>query len=325
VTELRYVYEPDEIKSRVPMEVAAAEVGVKFGQDGRALCPFHDDKNNPNFELMGPGEDGFPWAFCRACGAAVDVIELVRRVRGVAFYEALLELSALAEELPDDLKLDPPKRRAALVPDAAWDARIAECRERARGHSDVGLLSYAYGFVGDHDDQAVRTAWDEHLLDWGWGLDEAANVVIPHRAPDGSLSAVKVRYRDRSWKTFGPLKHLYGCWRVGGARAVLLCEGESDAVWADARPLYLPTDVLALPSGAGAAPADDWVEELARYEVVYLGMDEDDAGRESSKKWAARLREAGVDARRVALPDGDDLRSCGLDLDVLLTNAKGDW
>jgi DNA primase len=317
--DIPYVYEVDELKALIPIEAAAAELGISFREDGRALCPFHDDQNNPNFELMGPGEDGFPWAYCRACGTAVDVIELVKRVKDVRFYEATLWLSQLAAELPDDVPTIAPQRRSAFVPDETWEGRLEECVDRARSHAEVGLLSFAYGFVDESTPPDERQAWDAWLIDWGWGLDEAANVVIPHRDHDGRLTAVKVRYRNKDWKTFGPLKHLYGVWRaIPGAHSVLLCEGESDCVWA-ARQRPPGTDVFALPSGAGSA-VKDWAEDLERYEIVYLAMDEDPAGRESVRRWGRALH--GCEVRRVALPEGADVRSHGAPVTELMTNAE---
>ena len=321
MTDISYVYEPDEIKALVPIEVAAADAGIMFGEDGRALCPFHDDRNNPNLELMPPGEDGFSWAFCRACGAAVDCIEIVRRARGMEFYEALLHLSKLAYELPDDVRSAGSRRRTAvLVPDESWESRLVECQDRARQHSDVGLLSYAYGFVIDDTSQLERAAWDAHLIDWGWGLDEVANVIIPHRDASGALTAVKVRYRDDSWRTFGSLKHLYGSWRRSSGRLAILCEGESDAVWAS-KENASDIDALALSAGA-ISMQDEWIAQLSRYEIVYLGMDEDDAGRKAVEKWTEAMSNEQPSLRRIVLPDGEDLRSSGLKLSDVLRDAS---
>lgn len=318
-----YVYEVGEIKERVPIEVVAAEIGVHFDESGVALCPFHDDHNTPNFELMGEGDDGYPWAYCRACGAAVDVIELLKRVEEIPFYEALVRLSRLADELPDDVPRIEVKKRTPYEVNETWYSRIAECQQRAAEHEDVGLLSFAYGFSTEDTPLPERTEWDRYLRGWGWGLDEAANIVIPHYDRGGELTAVKVRYRNRDWKTFGALKHLYGSWRaVDDAHSLVLCEGESDCVWA-AKQGVPNTDVLALPSGAGAAPAPDWTEQAEGYEIVYLAFDNDVAGNEARGRWSLELGYSEVPSLRdVQLPEGQDLRSHGAPLGQLLAEAE---
>jgi hypothetical protein len=202
-TDFRYVYDTDDVKSRLPVEYVAAMYDVLFNDEERAFCPFHDDRNNPNFEIMEPGEDGYEWVYCRACGWAGDVIHLVKSFEDVPFYDALVRCSDLLDDMPADVA--PPKlrkRRKYIVTDA-WERRLEECQSRARQHVDIGLLSFAYGFTDETTDDVERRVWDEHLVRWGWGLDDAANVIIPHRNADGRLTTVKVRYRDGGWRAFG--------------------------------------------------------------------------------------------------------------------------
>lgn len=318
---MRYVYDPPEIKERLPIVYAGAQVGVQFGPDGKALCPFHDD-TNPSLELMAPGEDGEPWWYCRACGANGDVISLVQRQEGLAFFQALIRCSELIEGMPANYVPPPPpeKKRYAVTPE--WEERLQEFQGFTREHSGVGLLSYAYGFTKDSDDLAARQAWDQHLMNWGWCLDEGCNVVIPHRTREGRLTAVKVRYRNKDWRAFGSFSSLYGSWLPVRHRALLLCEGESDCVWADAN--GQPVTCRALPSGANAK----WfMEDEARWcaslgGTVYLGFDNDEGGIIARKNWGKKLKELGVrDLRLVVLPPQQDLRSSAGTLDELLKES----
>lgn len=313
--DVSYVYDKDELKALLPVAVAASELGVQFGADGRALCPFHDDAKTPNLELMPPGDDGYEWWYCRACGAAGDVIALYQRVLGIEFYEALLHASATLDGLPRTERLRPAKhRRAAMVPEQSWEDQLDEYRQRAEGHAQVGLLSYAYGITTDATSAEEREAWDRHLISWGWCLDPAAQIVIPHRDSAGKLVAVKLKRRDGAWRTYGSLTALYGSHRAAGTDAAFVCEGESDAVVAD-RELNSGdcqrVDVLALPAGADSM-REDWPDVLGEYRSVVLAFDGDGAGRKAIKKWTRLLADRACDVFDARLPDGEDVRSVGV-------------
>lgn len=318
--DFRYVYDTEDVKSRLPIEHVAAQYGILFDDEARALCPFHEDRNNPNFELMEPGDDGFEWVYCRACGWAGDVIHLVKALDDLQFYDALVRCSDLIDELPADVA--PPKlrkRRKYVVTDA-WERRLEECQSRARQHSDIGLLSFAYGFTDESTGDEDRRAWDEHLVDWGWGLDDAANVVIPHRNADGRLTVVKVRYRDGGWRAFGEFVDLYGAWRgTGQEPGVVVCEGESDCVWADKQGTGLR--FVALPSGADSYD-ERWVRELCwAYPEVFLAFDGDEPGRRATDRWQRGFNENGREARVLPVARDRDLRTDGRSVEQLLAVA----
>lgn len=315
----RYVYDKTELKSKLSIEFVASEFGTVFNSDGLAFCPFHDDHTTPNLEAMPPGDDGYPWYFCRACGEAGDVIRFIEKRADVSFPTALMIGSEMYERQPSSFELAIPKKRTTYEVTPEWETTLFQYTQRALEHVDIGLLSYSYGFTTDETPVDHRQAWDRHLLSWGWCLDPLCQVVIPHRDASGAIRAVKVRRRDGSWNAYGKLDILYGSWiERKDATAVLLCEGESDCVWADK--WKLPgLDCLALPSGASSfQPA--WVSQLAMYDTIYLGIDNDDAGERAIPRWVNALSDK--DIRRVLLPWKRDLRESGQQLGVLLEHAE---
>jgi hypothetical protein len=319
-TDFRYVYDTDDVKSRLPVEYVAAHYDVLFNDEARALCPFHDDRENPNLELMEPGEDGYEWVYCRACGYAGDVIHLVRGIEDLSFYDALVRCSDLLDDMPADVTPPKLRKRRKFVVTDAWERRLEECQSRARQHSDIGLLSFAYGFTDETTNDCERRTWDEWLIRWGWGLDDAANVIIPHRNADGRLTTVKVRYRDGGWRAFGEFVDLYGAWWDGSERrGVLICEGESDCVWAAKQATGL--QCLALPSGADSYD-ERWVQELCwGYPEIFLAFDGDGPGKRATWRWQRGFNENGREARVLPVAKDKDLRTDGRSVGQLLDEA----
>lgn len=330
-----YVYDKDELKMKLSIAYAASELGTVFDGSGFALCPFHDDKENPNLELMAPGEDGVPWYFCRACGEAGDVIKFIQKVKDVSFPSALIIGSQLYENQPTRFELAIPKKRTTYEVTPEWEAQLELYTKRAEEHKQIGLLSFSYGFTTEDTPVNERHAWDQHLLNWQWCLDPLCQVVIPHRDATGALCAVKVRYRNGDWKTYGKLDNLYGSWIKrerddSGRSAAILCEGESDTVWTDFNitsdvlqwaHYSLGTsniDVLGLPSGASSFQSA-WIDQLAMYDVIFFGLDNDDAGNRAMPRWENALGDK--DLRRIMLPWKHDMRESGQTVDVLLEHA----
>ena len=92
----------ETIKAAVPMRQAAEHYGLKANRNGKACCPFHNDRH-PSLKL---NEDYF---FCFGCGAKGDVIDFVARLFDLSSYEA-------AQKLAADFGLDPKPPTAAALP-----------------------------------------------------------------------------------------------------------------------------------------------------------------------------------------------------------------
>ncbi len=84
---------PVEDARAVPILDVAGRLGlgepVRRGREWAVLCPLHDD-TRPSLTL---DVDRGLW-YCFPCAEGGDVIELVQRVRGCSFAEAVRELAA---------------------------------------------------------------------------------------------------------------------------------------------------------------------------------------------------------------------------------------
>lgn len=81
---------PKELLAELNMPVFVAEllgvpVATRAGWIDGGLCPFHDDKRAGSFYVHLP-EGRFA---CFSCGARGDVLDLLMKVRGLEFAEAL--------------------------------------------------------------------------------------------------------------------------------------------------------------------------------------------------------------------------------------------
>jgi hypothetical protein len=305
-------YEPAAVKAVLPLEWAIGDLFGAWGA-GEAMmpCPLpgHQD-DTPSFNLWAPDDDGRPMRFgCFGCGRNGDVIDAIREARGVDFLEACR--IAVEEMLPRFEVAD-------------WDptANI----ERAPAASPDMLMAYMTALVADHgDDVALQKFLErkglevpaQYARDWRWRGVRNPNLLlaIPHFDWDGRMTGIRYRpsLRDAAkWTERGSrFDALYGAWRDQGRERVLLCEGETDTLFA-AYSLHSPPwniDVMGLPSGAAQKPGGEAVARLAG-RVVMLAFDGDMAGRIATNRWRTAL-DGVADVRPVPIPDGEDICSLG--------------
>ena len=90
------------VKTSINTREAAARYGVEVNRHGKALCPFHNDRNPSLFV----DDDHY---HCFACGEHGDVIDFTVKLFGLKLYEA-------AQKLASDFGLDPkPPTSAAML------------------------------------------------------------------------------------------------------------------------------------------------------------------------------------------------------------------
>jgi hypothetical protein len=302
-TIFRTDYETDvgEVKERLPIPFAAAKLGVLFDATGKATCVWHDDQH-PSLELW-TADDGTQRVTCHPCGFTDDVLGLIRRITGAPFREALDLARKLLTEVPEGYVPPQPVRRTFdPTPVLAAQAHAATV---------PGLISKLTGFVSWEDDE-LAAQWDAYLRNvWGWGVSLSGTVFSPHWNAEGVMVGAKIRRGQAKTSVPGSnLTSLYGAWRRRQHPRVLLCEGETDTVYAAAQGLLC--DVYGLPSGTGSAVKDEWLALLGG--SVHLAFDADYAGHAETSKWTAIL----THAHPLPIPDGRDLRTAALDLPALL-------
>ena len=82
------------VKENVNLREAAELYGIDVNRYGKALCPFHNDRN-PSLYVA---DDHY---YCFACGEHGDVIDFAARVFGLPLYEAAQRLAADFHLTPD--------------------------------------------------------------------------------------------------------------------------------------------------------------------------------------------------------------------------------
>ncbi|MBN1182218.1 MAG: hypothetical protein JXB49_08020, partial [Bacteroidales bacterium] len=86
--------EIQEIKRRLSITDVAERLGIKADRYGRALCPFHDDRN-PSLQIS--REKNIATCFSSRCDAGtMDIIGLTEKYLKLSTHETLLKLSEWA-------------------------------------------------------------------------------------------------------------------------------------------------------------------------------------------------------------------------------------
>jgi hypothetical protein len=308
----------DVLRAQLPLAYAASELGVPdIDQSGVGTCPFHPD-SRPSFRLR-RDDDGVERWYCFPCGFGGDVYDLIMRVESCDFPDAITRAEELYDLMPpgwtSSVKYD--DSGPAATPEE-WQTKVLHARANAQAPENDGLLCVVTGMLPATADDLDRRAADRVMRDfWGWGVDDDGVVLIPHYAEDGRLTAVKKRSLSGfKWGEGGSkYEELYGAWHAQQHRRLLLCEGESDAVWASLQSVGI--DIKALPTGAQTF-RDRFAEQAKAWDEVYLAFDADRAGIGATRMWIEVL---GARARVCRLPRGKDLRDVRPDVRQLLEDA----
>ncbi len=126
-----------------------------------------------------------------------------------------------------------------------------------------------------------------------YGLREVdLAIAFPLLGAEGELVGIKFRsmVEDKYWAAPNSAKVLFGWPAIPlDARSVLICEGELKALaWWD-----YGFPALSVPFGGGDGAKQDWIENefdrLSRFDLIYVAMDEDEAGQKAAKKIVHRL------------------------------------
>jgi hypothetical protein len=315
-----------DVRQQLSLEYVCNKYGLEFTKEGKAKCPFHEDRR-PSFRLWRDDEDVERW-HCFPCGFGGDVYDFIGRMEAMGFAGSFAKAQQLVQAVPTDweptLRLDAtiwgPNDWGYFV----WGAIGA-------GKSDPPTLARAAGF---------DAALGDTLVQWGvgfgteeiFGHDLAAHTLWPHWGRNGNLTGCKTRAPDGDkWSLPGSkYETLYGAWRTQRhmygepSTCAVIAEGERDTVWAAYRSQVedLRVDTFGLPRGAQSAVTEDMLAIVRDYRGVYLAFDADDSGETATRLWRHALKNAGVpDVWRIMLPEDEDISSAGIELTHLLQGA----
>ncbi|MEZ0388762.1 MAG: AAA family ATPase [Verrucomicrobium sp.] len=210
-----------------------------------------------------------------------DLLDLWAAVRGVPLAEALKEVKAQLGIMEPVRTLGHSSRKYKAPPRA----------------EDVGVLAVADGGRAMQYLQQERGLKAEIVRRFRVeGLPSRQAIIFPSYAPSGEL--VNRSYRTlpqspgekkRVWQDTDCAPSLFG-WHAlpktsWAARAVLLCEGQIDAMsWAQ-----WGVAALSIPNGTGMAWIEYEWDHLALFDHIYLAFDSDAAGLEIQERVCERL------------------------------------
>ena len=86
------------VKTSINTREAVARYGVEVNRHGKALCPFHNDRNSSLFV----DDDHY---HCFACGERGDVIDFTAKLHGLTVYDAAKKLAydfGITQDKPPD-------------------------------------------------------------------------------------------------------------------------------------------------------------------------------------------------------------------------------
>jgi len=350
---------PEELIARIKEQTDLAAVvrarGITLEKHGTGnlvgLCPFHDDKNTPNF-IVTPAKGLYR---CMSCGAAGNVIQFVEKFDGISFRHAV---EALAEghwsnPATSDGVLRKKCTVSTLLPPVDLTAQHGQLLEqvadyyherllgdfgepgramlRRRGLDDeeliktfrLGLADRSIGLrlpvIQYKDGRQIRNALRECGLYRDNGREHLRGcVVVPLHSADGlihNLYGRKVTDGDKIIK--GAPKHLY---LPGPHRGILNPEAlkNREIILCEALLDALTFWRHGIKNVTSTYGTEGFTDELFqallenKVATVRLAFDADEAGERGTAKVSEKLMAHGIECHRIKLPWGEDVNSFAL-------------
>lgn len=259
----------------------------------KLCCPIHGE-NTPSLQIY---EDTNSWYCWGACAEGGDEIEFVKSMDGVDFPEAVKKVCEILNITKEELmeSKDKEKVEVKATVDNAEAMDIEQVKELIRS---TGYVSNGYRGIRDEINKFFG-----HLSK----LDNQGNVVTryyPETNNNGKLTGYKCRNHPKDFShgkvgSTGNKSQLSGQVKFKSpSKYVLYVGGEEDKAAAyqmlkenrkdqefDSIPVVSPT------SGEGSAAKQaamqyDWFDQ---YDIIVIGMDQDEAGIKAAKEIAAVL------------------------------------
>ncbi|MBE2192576.1 MAG: toprim domain-containing protein [Anaerolinea sp.] len=294
-----------DLREWVEMDLGPA---LARGGDARLWkCPFHREQRGCSLAVWADG-----WRCFGACQEGGDIFDWLQKYRGLTFIEAVGVLGGTLPIASRQIRQSRFVPVDAQPPEEAWQQIAGQIAARAetilwsrqgksartylqgRGLKEETIIRARLGLIPGRAEQWWRIQ----------GLTVPSGITLPWWVGK-ELWAVKVRRAAGLPKylqiTGGSAHGLYNAARLEGHEAVLLVEGEFDALLAEQECGGL-VGVATLGS-AGRTLNPRWLPLLVGCKTILICLDKDEAGR----KGAARLQAFTRRARIVELPFGKDL------------------
>jgi archaellum biogenesis ATPase FlaH len=265
---------------------------VHIDANNKVCCPFHKE-NTPSLSIK-PDDEYFK---CFGCGESGDAIKFVMLYEDLPFKEALARVAQIMGITPDEVMKEKAEQKEAAPVKTALQPRLDTAIQKDLW-SYTGYLSKGYRGIRDEINEFYghRTS----LNDDG----SVAARFYPETNAKGQLCGYKCRNHPKDFSfgkvgSTGNKSQLSGQakFRAGG-KYVLYVGGEEDKCAAYQMLLDADRDkelagkpVVSPTSGEGSAKVQaaaqyEWFDQ---FEVIMIGMDNDEAGNKAAQEIASVL------------------------------------
>jgi len=272
----------------------------------KCCCPFHKERT-PSLNIF----DDTNSFYCFGCGQSGDEIEFVKEHKGLSFLDAVKEVCSILKMTKEELMESKDKEKVAEKA-AIENAEAMDIEEVKALIQSTGYVSHGYRGIRDEINKFFG-----HLSK----LDSHGNVLAryyPETNNNGKLTRYKCRNTPKDFShgslgNGGSKSQLSGQVKFKSpAKYVLYVGGEEDKAAAfqmlkdnrkdqDFDPIPVVSSTVGeLTAAKQAAQQYEWFD---MYDIIIIGMDNDEAGRAAAKKVADVLPKEKV---RIATWSGKD-------------------
>lgn len=269
-------------------------------------CPFHNELKGFSLVVWPDGYRCFG-----KCQMSGDIFDWLQRYRRLSFLEAVNALEHTQYRPPVFAAHRPVP--PVDPPPASWQEAAWQVVEQAEDILWSGQGEQALSYLLEERGLETRTVRAARLgyvpgdyRDWRTiaGLKVPCGITIPWITGD-TLWAIKVRRANDEPKyaqiAGGSSGGLYNGDALTGARAVLFCEGEFDALLAHQEADGM---VAAVTLGSAASTLNDrWAMDLLPVPLILVAYDSDGAG----MRGAAKLQMLSNRVHAIEVPEGKDI------------------
>ena len=331
--------ELEQLKRNVSITRLCSERGIELKPHGTrdliGKCPFHDDEK-PSF-IVTPGKNLF---HCMGCDAAGSVIDLVMKLDGLTFREAvdkllasngLITRGATEQKKPrEELPAVPTERAAQLLERAVavYEKNLTEQPEgktylEHRGITDAGLLTkhrvgYSTGKLPEilPGNGSIRTELKSlGILSKSGGEHFTGCVVFPVLDVDGNITTLYGRYISggapaEGGSASGGKRHVFLPRRPTGLWNAPAMKTHSELIVVESVLDALSVEMAGFPNVAAVQGTngltDNDIEDMKQHGVstLTLLLDGDDAGAKAAERLKERCSSFSCEIKR--LPDDLD-------------------
>ena len=255
----------------------------RSGNEYECCCPFHDERT-PSFKV---NEDKQLF-HCFGCGANGDAIDLVMRMTGKPFADAVQSITGT---LSTDIT---PAQQKKNSPKQPW-------KQEGAAPAGVAAKHIAHPLHGTPSASWLYTDSDGNVIGYTCRFDRSrgGKEIIPYTwCTNTETGAQSFR-----WLGFAAPRTIYGLRRLveKPAAPILIVEGEKTADAAQA--MLRGYNVISWAGGGNAVKKTDW--EVCRGRSVVLWPDGDEAGTNAMREVFNAIRDIADSVKIVPSPYGD--------------------